>query len=124
MDNKKYTRHNRAGCYSTNGRQLLEPIGADPKGLSGYHGSPEHSKGANEMKTKPFDYYTVILKGMAEHEWTQAELARVSGISEGTISNILSGRTKTPAFETIEALVNALGLNLVALGSAGRLNNG
>lgn len=64
------------------------------------------------------DYRGIILRRMQELGWTQARLAEVSGISEGTISNILGGRTKSPEFETAEALLNALGMELTVRDTA------
>ena len=46
---------------------------------------------------------------MSEYGWTQSELAIRSGISQKSISNILSGR-QSPTLDTVELLSGALGL--------------
>ena len=50
---------------------------------------------------------------MTEHGYTQERLAAESNIPKGTISNIISGRTKSPGFSTLEPLVLTLGSNMV-----------
>lgn len=42
---------------------------------------------------------------------TNFELARISGVSLGTINKIFSGATKSPQMQTLDALIEALGLN-------------
>lgn len=43
--------------------------------------------------------------------WTYADLASVSGVPEGSLKNLFSGRVPTPRYDTICAIVSALGLD-------------
>ena len=42
--------------------------------------------------------------------WSQNELSRRSGVRQGVLSYIESGRTKHPRIDTLEALAGALGV--------------
>ena len=42
--------------------------------------------------------------------WTQTELARRSGVKQGVLSYIESGRTKHPRSDTLAAIAAALGV--------------
>lgn len=43
--------------------------------------------------------------------WTQVDLAEHSGVNQGTISRIESGKTGGIDFENLEALADALGVD-------------
>jgi DNA-binding Xre family transcriptional regulator len=47
--------------------------------------------------------------------WSQAELARQSGVPQPTISRLESGKTRTIDLDNLERLANALGVNAAAL---------
>ena len=47
--------------------------------------------------------------------WTQTELARRSGVKQGVLSYIESGRTKHPRIDTLAALAAALGVPIEKL---------
>jgi len=63
--------------------------------------------------TKPFNYQKAIIYRMAERDITQADLAERSGVSEATISQLIRGGTM-PRWDTVEDVLNALGLELIA----------
>lgn len=44
--------------------------------------------------------------------WSQSELARRSGVKQGVLSYIESGRTKHPRIDTLSALAAALGVSV------------
>lgn len=48
---------------------------------------------------------------MKDRGWNQKELARASGVSQRTVSNILS-EVKTPTLDTVELLAKAFGLTM------------
>lgn len=50
--------------------------------------------------------------------FTYETISNLSGISEATVRNILSGKTEDPRFETISALVNSMGGSLDAIYNA------
>jgi transcriptional regulator with XRE-family HTH domain len=47
--------------------------------------------------------------------WSQAELARRSGVPQPTISRLESGKTRTIDLDNLEQLANALGINAAVL---------
>jgi transcriptional regulator with XRE-family HTH domain len=47
--------------------------------------------------------------------WTQTELARRSGVKQGVLSCIESGRTKHPRSDTLAAIAEALGVTVEKL---------
>ena len=47
--------------------------------------------------------------------WTQSELARKSGVKQGVISDIESGKTKNPRIDTMAAIASALGVPIERL---------
>jgi transcriptional regulator with XRE-family HTH domain len=49
------------------------------------------------------------------HGWSQAELARRSGVPQPTISRLEAGKTRTIDLDNLERLANALGVNASAL---------
>jgi len=61
----------------------------------------------------PLDYQKAIIYRMAERDITQADLAERSGVSEATISQLIQGGTM-PRWDTVEDVLNALGLELIA----------
>ena len=50
--------------------------------------------------------------------FTTETIAKMSGVPEGTVKNILSGKTEDPRFETVYALVTAMGGSLDAISAA------
>jgi transcriptional regulator with XRE-family HTH domain len=52
---------------------------------------------------------------MQRRDFQQAELAKRSGLSEATISRILSGEQRNPTAETLRALARALGVGVADL---------
>ena len=42
--------------------------------------------------------------------WTQSELSRRSGVKQGVLSDIESGKTKHPRCDTLAAIAEALGV--------------
>ena len=50
--------------------------------------------------------------------FTYETISNLSGISEATVKNIFSGKTEDPRFETVSALVSAMGGSLDAIYSA------
>lgn len=42
--------------------------------------------------------------------WTQTELSRRSGVKQGVLSYIESGKTKHPRIDTLAAIASALGV--------------
>jgi transcriptional regulator with XRE-family HTH domain len=50
-----------------------------------------------------------MIKQLRERKgWSQSELARRAGISQGVLSDIESGRTKNPRSDTLAAIARAL----------------
>jgi len=47
--------------------------------------------------------------------WSQAELARRSGVPQPTISRLEGGKTRTIDLDNLEKLADALGVNAAAL---------
>jgi transcriptional regulator with XRE-family HTH domain len=52
--------------------------------------------------------------------FTVETIANLSGIPEGTVKNILSGKTEDPRFETVSAIVKAMGGSLDAVYSVAK----
>lgn len=52
--------------------------------------------------------------------FTYETISNLSGIPEATIKNVFSGKTEDPRFETVSALVNAMGGSLDAIYSAAK----
>lgn len=52
--------------------------------------------------------------------FTYETISNLSGIPEATIKNIFSGKTEDPRFETVSAIVNAMGGSLDAIYSAAK----
>lgn len=50
--------------------------------------------------------------------FTYATISKASGYPEATIKNIFTGKTEDPRFETISAIVSAMGGSLDAINSA------
>jgi transcriptional regulator with XRE-family HTH domain len=48
---------------------------------------------------------------MGDRGWDQVDLAKKSGVSQKTVSNIL-GEIKVPTLDTVDKLASAFGLNL------------
>ena len=55
--------------------------------------------------------------------FTYETISNLSGIPEPTIKNIFTGKTEDPRFETVSALVNAMGGSLDAIYSATKQDN-
>lgn len=47
--------------------------------------------------------------------WSQSELARRSGVKQGVLSYIESGKTKNPRVDTLSAIALALGVTVEKL---------
>lgn len=56
-----------------------------------------------------------IAEAREQKGWNQGDLSRISGVSQPTISNIELGKTKRPKVENLEAIANALGLDISRL---------
>lgn len=54
----------------------------------------------------------MLLKLMKEKGISQAELARRSGMSKQSITELVKGRSKEPTFSKAKALADALGVTL------------
>ncbi len=54
----------------------------------------------------------MLLKLMNERGISQAELARRSGMSKQSITELVKGRSKEPTFSKAKALADALGVTL------------
>ena len=65
----------------------------------------------------PLDYQKAIIYRMAERDITQADLADISGVSEATISQLIRGGTM-PRWDTVEDVLNALGMELTVRDAA------
>ena len=52
--------------------------------------------------------------------FTYETISNLSGIPEATIKNIFSGKTEDPRFETVSAIVNAMGGSLDAIYTAAK----
>lgn len=52
--------------------------------------------------------------------FTYEAISNLSGISDATIRNIFTGKTEDPRFETVAAIVNAMGGSLDAIYSAAK----
>lgn len=52
--------------------------------------------------------------------FTYENISNLSGISDATIRNIFSGKTEDPRFETVAAIVNAMGGSLDAIYTAAK----
>lgn len=52
--------------------------------------------------------------------FTYENISKLSGISDATIRNIFSGKTEDPRFETVAAIVNAMGGSLDAIYTAAK----
>lgn len=52
--------------------------------------------------------------------FTYETISNLSGISEATVRNIFSGKTEDPRFETVSAIVNAMGGSLDAIYTAAK----
>ena len=52
--------------------------------------------------------------------FTYENISNLSGISDATIRNIFSGKTEDPRFETVAAIVNAMGGSLDAIYTASK----
>ena len=61
-----------------------------------------------------------ILKLMEERNWTEYRLAKASGLSQSTISNLFK-RNTTPSIPTLEAICNGFGITLAQFFSEGSL---
>lgn len=60
--------------------------------------------------------YLNVLKNKGN--FTYEAIANLSGIPEGTVKNIFSGKTEDPRFETVSAIVLSMGGSLDAIYSA------
>ena len=59
---------------------------------------------------------TTYLKTLKEKgNFTTESIAKLSGIPEATIKNIISGKTEDPRFETVSAIIKAMGGSLDAI---------
>lgn len=54
----------------------------------------------------------MLLKLLEEKNVSQAELARRSGISKQSITELVKGRSKEPSFSKAKAIADALGITL------------
>lgn len=54
----------------------------------------------------------MLLKLMNEKGISQAELARRSGVSKQSITELVKGRSKEPTFSKAKAIADALGVSL------------
>ena len=54
----------------------------------------------------------MLLKLMNEKGISQAELARRSGVSKQSITELVKGRSKEPTFSKAKAIADALGVTL------------
>ena len=52
---------------------------------------------------------------------TQREVARRSGLEEATVSDLLNGKTRRPAFDSVERVVKAIGTSFSELFDEPRL---
>ncbi len=52
----------------------------------------------------------VIRELRQKRGWTQTELSRRSGVKQGVLSYIESGKTKHPRIDTLAAIASALGV--------------
>jgi transcriptional regulator with XRE-family HTH domain len=82
----------------------------------------------NLMSSGP-DWMTVlarkIIRAREAKKWNQSDLARASGVSQTTISNIELGKTGQPKAKNLEAIAKALDLKAGELKKlAGLLNEG
>lgn len=59
-----------------------------------------------------------IQDAMDKRGWTQADLARMTGLSTAVVSQIVSGKTKDPRFMSVVKIAKALDVSLEYL--AGR----
>ena len=53
-----------------------------------------------------------IQNALEVREMTQADLARMTGMSQAVISQIVSGKTKDPHFSRVVAIAKALDMSL------------
>jgi transcriptional regulator with XRE-family HTH domain len=59
---------------------------------------------------QPMTFGALILHLRAQRGWTQEQLARLSGITVGSVSNLERERTLLPNADTVERLAAAFGL--------------
>lgn len=59
---------------------------------------------------QPMTFGALILHLRVQHGWTQEQLARLSGITVGSVSNLERERTLLPNADTVERLAAAFGL--------------
>lgn len=58
---------------------------------------------------------TTLRKEREKARMTQADLSRVTGVSQAVISNIEKGVTRSPRFDTVRRLATALGFDIKEL---------
>ena len=61
-----------------------------------------------------------ILQLLRERNWTEYRLAKESGLSQSTISNLFK-RNTTPSIPTLEAICNGFGITLSQFFSDGNI---
>src|SRR6266498_2228525 len=59
---------------------------------------------------QPMTFGALVLHLRVQRGWTQEQLARLSGITVGSVSNLERERTVLPNAETVEKLAEAFGL--------------
>jgi transcriptional regulator with XRE-family HTH domain len=105
-------------------KQLLAAYGKLPPNLQGYlvdtseklvqaysgNAIPTQNKSVNAETMSTIDY---LVQAKKAKKITLQEISDKSGIPKRTVDDIFSGHTETPRLDTVEALVNALGLKLV-----------
>lgn len=88
--------------------------------LSDYRASLEHDpsyvKGLKAFKTK-FTLSDAILKARMDHDWSQAELAKLVGTKQANISRIEAG-TANPTLDLVHRLLAALNLSIIIVPSS------
>ncbi|MGH2625623.1 MAG: helix-turn-helix domain-containing protein [Anaerolineales bacterium] len=66
----------------------------------------------NVHNFRPVTPITLRIRALRERRgWSQAELARRSGVNQGTISRVERGETRTLALHNLERLAKALGVS-------------
>jgi len=90
----------------------MEPIGADPKGLSGYHGSPANTK-EMYMNFRIEQLRDTILLRMGELDLTTEQVAEKADISPNTVMNLTSGRVTNPKLDVYLKVMDALELDVI-----------
>ena len=65
-----------------------------------------------------------IREEMNRRGWDNAQLARMSGLSESTVSRVLSGSTRSPGIDAVRGVALAFGISIDELAGTAQRSNG